>query len=40
MEKKTANLGYNVLGIVFFGLIVFMGCAILFNLYQDFLVKH
>jgi hypothetical protein len=40
MEKKRINLGYNVLGMVFFGLIVFMGAAILFNLYQDFITKH
>jgi hypothetical protein len=40
MQKKAADLGYNVLGIVFFGIIVFMGAAILFNLYQDFLTKH
>ena len=39
-SKKVVDTAYNVIGIVFFGIILFMGVAFVVNLVHEVLAKH
>jgi len=39
-SKKVVDSAYNVLGIVFFGIILAMGVVLVVNIVQEFITKH
>ncbi len=39
-SKKVVDTAYNVIGIVFFGIILFMGVAFVVNLVHDVISRH
>jgi len=39
-SKKVVDTAYSVIGVVFFGIILFMGVLFVVNLVQEFITKH